>query len=119
MKNNALALLAAVAGGLVGYLAFMWIARQGFYGLVLPGALVGICAGACKSRSVAVCIICGVLALCFGLFTEWRFAPFIANPSLGYFLMHAHQLRPFTLIMITAGVLIGFGVPLRHRHDGK
>ena len=119
MKNNALALLAAAAGGLVGYLGFMWIARQGFYGLVLPGALVGICAGIFKSRSMSVCIFCGVLALGFGLFTEWRFAPFAADAGLGYFLMHLHQLRPVTMIMIAAGVLIGFGVPLRNRHDGK
>ena len=103
----------------MGYWGFMWMARQGFYGLVLPGALVGIGAGIFKSRSMAVCIFCGVLALCFGFFTEWRFAPFAADPSLGYFIMHLHQLRPVTMIMIAAGVLIGFGVPLRNRHDGK
>jgi hypothetical protein len=119
MKNNALALLAASAGGFVGYLGFMWIVTQGFYGLVLPGALVGICAGIFRSRSITVCFFCGVLALCIGLFSEWRFAPFVADPSLGYFLAHLHQLRPVTMIMIAAGVLIGFGVPLRNRNVSK
>jgi hypothetical protein len=116
MRNSALALLASVIGGILGYLGFMWIARQGFYGLVLPGALVGICAGFFKNQSVAVCIVCGIVALCVGLFAEWRFAPFVRDESLSYFLAHLHQLRPITMILIAAGVLIGFGVPFRNRN---
>jgi len=117
MKNNVLALVAAVVGGVVGYLAFRWIARQGFYALVLPGALVGIAAGMFKSRSIAVCVVCGVAALGLGLFSEWQFAPFAKDDGLGYFLAHVHQLRPLTLLMIALGAAIGFGVPFRHRND--
>jgi hypothetical protein len=116
MKNNVLALAAAV-GGVVGYLAFRWIAQHGFYALVLPGALVGIAAGCCKSQSLAVCVVCGLLALAVGLFAEWRHAPFLKDDGLGYFLAHAHQLRPMTLLMIALGTGIGFGVPFRHRDD--
>ncbi len=116
MKNNVLALAAAV-GGVVGDLAFRWIAQHGFYALVLPGALVGIAAGYWKNRFLAVCVVCGLLALAVGLFAEWRHAPFLKDDGLGYFLAHAHQLRPMTLIMIALGTGIGFGVPFRHRDD--
>jgi hypothetical protein len=43
-----------------------------------------------------------------GLFTEWRFAPFIADSSFGYFITHIHDLSIITLIMITIGGLCGF-----------
>lgn len=119
MRNDALALLAGVAGGMAGYLGFLWIAGQGFYALVLPGAMVGLCASIFKSRSLAVCIVCGVMALCIGLFTEWRFAPFARDGSLYYFLAHVHQLRPLTTILIAAGALVGFGVPFRNRNAMK
>jgi hypothetical protein len=117
MKNDVLALLAATLGGVVGYFAFLWIAGQGFYAIMLPGILVGIFASFFKSKSTAVCAICGCLALGFGLFAEWRFAPFVGDDSLRYFLSHLHQLRPITLLMIGAGVLMGFLVPFRSRKE--
>ena len=115
MKANLLAFVGAIAGGLVGYFAFFWIARQGFYGLILPGCLLGIGAGLFPTRSVAVCIVCGLSALALGLFTEWRFAPFIQDNGLRYFLSHIHQLKPITLVMIGAGAFIGFYSPFRRR----
>src|SRR5436190_2811588 len=91
----ALAALGALAGGVVGYFVFMWIARQGFYALMLPGALLGFGSSLLdKPRSVPRGIACGVAALLLGLLSEWRFAPFIQDASLGYFLSHAHLLRP-------------------------
>lgn len=113
MNKMGLALLAAVAGGVVGHFVFLWIARQGFYALALPGALVGIGASLVPIRSVAVAVICGLLALLVGFLSEWRFAPFIADNSLAYFLAHIHQLRPVTLIMIGIGTIIGFWAPFR------
>ena len=38
LKHNGLVLLGAVIGGLLGYAAFFWMARHGFYGLILPGS---------------------------------------------------------------------------------
>src|SRR2546428_409333 len=115
MKNDFLALVGAVLGGLVGYVGFIWIARQGVYALILPGALAGVGASIFKSKSIAVNLVCGVLALAAGLFSEWRFAPFIKDGSVGYFLSHVHQLRPITLIMIAAGALLGFWLPFGNR----
>jgi hypothetical protein len=115
MKQNLLVLAGAIAGGLIGYLGFLWITRQGFYALVLPGALVGVGASLFSIRSTGLCIVCGLLALAFGFLAEWRFAPFIANGSFGYFVTHIHQLKPITLLMIAAGAVIGFWAPLSRR----
>jgi hypothetical protein len=113
MKQTLLVLCGAIAGGLLGYLAFFWIADQGFYGLILPGGLLGLGAGITKHRSVPLAVACGVAALALGLFTEWRFAPFNIDGSLGYFLLHAGELKPVTLLMIAVGGAIGFWVPFR------
>ncbi len=113
LKDNGLVLLGAVSGGLLGYLGFFWLVHQGFYGLILPGGLLGIGAGVFKAPSKYIAVICGLLALAIGFFTEWRFAPFVADESFGYFVSHLHQLRPMTLIMVAVGTLIGFCVPFR------
>src|SRR5437899_6204909 len=113
MTNLALGLLGAMAGGVVGYLVFLWAAHQGFYALMLPGALIG--AGGrllVKHKSVARAGICGAASLALGLFAEWRFAPFTADQSLSYFLSHIHQLRPLTLLMIAIGAVFGFWLSL-------
>jgi hypothetical protein len=104
----ALAALGALAGGVVGFFLFIWIARQGFYALMLPGALLGFGSSLLdKQRSVPRAIACGAAALLLGLLSEWRFAPFIKDASLGYFLSHAHLLRPMTLLMIAGGAALG------------
>jgi hypothetical protein len=112
-KNDILVLLGAAVGGLLGYVLFSWLAGQGLYGLALPGGLLGLGAGVFKTRSKMVPIVCGLSALALGLFTEWRYEPFVADGSLRYFVLHVHQLQPITLLMVAAGTLIGFWVPFR------
>jgi F0F1-type ATP synthase assembly protein I len=112
--NLARGIAGASLGGLIGWFAFFWIARQGFYMLVLPGGLLGVGAGLLMKRgSVLFAIACGVVALALGTLAEWRLAPFRAEASLGYFLSHLHQLRPLTLIMIALGGFIGFWAAFR------
>lgn len=113
MKQAVLVLGGAVLGGLVGYFGFAWLLRQGYYGLVLPGGLLGMGAGIARCRSYWPSIVCGAMALALGLLTEWRFFPFKANSSLSYFVKHANQLSTVTLLMIAAGTVIGFWVPFR------
>ena len=103
----------ALAGGFVGYFGFFWIWNQGFYAMILPGGLVGVGAGFAKNRSVWVAVVCGALAIALGLFTEWRFAPFIEGGSFKFFLLHIGDLNPVTLLMIAFGGFIGFWVPFR------
>ena len=118
LRSNALVLVGAVLGGLLGYFGFFWLVRQGLYGMVLPGGLVGLGAGLFRGTSKAVAVPCGILALALSLYTQWRFAAFVKDDSFGYFIAHLHHLAPMTLIMMTAGTLIGFWVPLR-RSGGK
>ena len=113
MKEKLLLFMGALAGGLAGYFLFFWILRQGFYGIILPGCLLGFGAGLFPSRSVGACVACGVLALGLGLFAEWRSAPFIKDPSLLYFISHIHDLKPITLLMILVGGIVGFYGPFR------
>ena len=112
-RNLLVGILGAAAGGLLGYFAFFWIARQGFYALMLPGGLVGLGGGLlARDRSPIRATICGLVALALGVFTEWRFAPFIKDTSLHYFLGHLHELRPITLLMIAVGGAFGYWLSL-------
>lgn len=113
MKEAAFVLGGAVLGGSIGYFAFGWLISQGFYGLVLPGGLMGLGAGWTSCRWRWPSVLCGLLALALGLFAEWQFSPFRADDSFSYFLGHVHQLKPVTLLMIAAGAGIGFWVPFR------
>ena len=60
-------------------------------------------------------VVAAFAALLLGLYTEWKFAPFKADDSLGYFLLHIHKLKPLTLLMIALGCFVGFWVPYRGR----
>ena len=111
LANTALGLAGATAGGLLGlgYLAFGWLAGQGFYALALPGVLLGLGAGMmARRRSMALAVVCGILALPLGAFAEWKHFPFATDDSLNYFVTHLLDLRPFTLIMIGLGGFGGF-----------
>jgi hypothetical protein len=120
VKNLLLGFLGALAGGVVGYFVFFWLARQGFYALVLPGALVGAGGSALtRDRSVPRGIGCAVVAIALGVFTEWRFAPFSADHSLSYFLAHIPQLRPITMLMIAAGGAFGWWLGLGYERPRR
>ena len=117
LRNDLLVLAGAVIGGLIGHFAFLRLTHHGYYALVLPGGLTGLGAGVFKSRSVVISICCGILALGFGIFSEWRYAPFLDDNSLSYFLIHLNQLAPTTLLMVGLGGVIGLWVPYRRRRD--
>lgn len=115
MARKVLALTLGVLGGLVGYLGFVLLLERGFYALVLPGGLIGLSAGIVKTRGVFVACLSAILAMVAGLIAEHHFAPFTADASLPYFLLHAANLRPVTLAFVGLGGLIGFWVPFRRR----
>ena len=117
LNSLLLGLVGAAIGGVVGYLLFGWIASQGFYALIIPGAALGFgfALGARRHR-VGYGVLCAILALGLGLFSEWRNFPFNADESLGYFLTHLHQLKPMTWIMILIGCVFAFSLGQGRRH---
>lgn len=112
-KTLALGLLGAALGGTAGYFLFGWLLQQGFYALLLPPASVGFGAGlAARQRCIPLAAVSAVLGLALGVFTQWRFAPFTTDESLGYFLAHLHQLRPMTLIFLLIGGVLAYRLAL-------
>lgn len=104
-----LGLIGAAAGGALGYLVFGWILSQGFYAMIIPGAALGLgFALAARCHRAGYGVICAVLALGLGLFTEWKHFPFVADESFTYFLTHLQQLKPMTWIMIGLGCVFAF-----------
>jgi hypothetical protein len=104
-----LGLVGAVGGCAVGCVAFFLLARVGIYALVLPGALLGVGCGALSGgKANSLGAACGLLAVLAGILTEWWFAPFITDSSLGYFITHLGDLTPRTIASIAGGGVFGF-----------
>jgi hypothetical protein len=99
----------AAAGGFVGYHAFFWIVKQGFYALMLPGMLLGFGGGiGAVRRSRRRGGLCAAVAVALGLLAEWRLRPFIKDHSLTFFLTHVADLRPVTWLMIILGGVLAY-----------
>ena len=113
MNKIILVLVGAIVGGVVGFFATAFVARQGLHAMAIPGGLVGLGAGIVKGRSILPAILCGLFALGLGIFTEWHLFPFMADGSFQYFITHLHHLPALTLVMIAVGAVIGFWVPFR------
>jgi hypothetical protein len=105
--SNLLGLVGAIIGGVLGFYTFRWLFEHGFYGLMIPGALVGLgCSLLAQHPSSARGLLCGAAALGLGIFTEWKFRPFAADESFSYFMSHLTQLSPVTYLMLGVGTVI-------------
>jgi hypothetical protein len=102
-------LLGALAGGFAGYWLYAFALKYGFYALVLPGGLMGLACGAsARWPSQARGVVCGVLALLAGLFSEWWERPFNKDESLKFFVSHLQDLTPVTWVMVALGGVLGY-----------
>ena len=104
-----MALAGAVVGGAIGLGLAQWLWTQGFYALVLPGAVwasdaAGPC-GACRCHWVSRR---PWRRIALGLFTEWHLRPFNADEGFGYFVRHVGQLSSTTLFMVGMGTVMGY-----------
>ena len=101
-------ILGMVVGAVAGYFVFVWLVGQGFYALVLPGAMLGLgCGYASQIRSPWLAAIGGVAAALLLIYCEWKIFPFVADESFTYFVTHLYQLRGLTLIFLLLGILAG------------
>jgi hypothetical protein len=107
--STILGVVGGAIGGAVGYYAFGWALRQGFYALLLPGGLLGLgCGLLARHPSIIRGVVCGVAGLALGLYAEWHFRPFADDTSLSYFLGHLSGLTGLTKLMAGLGGLIAF-----------
>ncbi len=107
--SNALGLIGAIAGGVLGFYTFQWLLGQSFYGLIIPGAFLGLgCSLLARHPSRARGIVCALAALGLGLYTEWHFFPFAADDSFSYFVKNLGSLKPVTIFMSAVGALVAF-----------
>ena len=98
----------ALFGAALGYWCVGLLARQGLHAIVLPAALPGLFAGASsKERSIGWAVLYGAIGIVAALLTEWRYRPFIADSSLGYFFRHLNDLQLIVLIVIGIGASLG------------
>jgi hypothetical protein len=99
----------AIVGGAVGIFVFQLLARQGLYGIMIPGAILGLGAGlVARGRSIPLGVACALAALALAIFAEWTMFPFAKDKSLGFFIAHVHELPAMKLVMIGIGALFAF-----------
>lgn len=109
LRYLAMGAAGSIVGACLGYYLLQILAQQGFYAIVLPGALTGLgCGYLSRHKSIQLGILCAIVGAIAGILSEWKIAPFIKDDGLGYFLLHLHQVRPFSLFLIVVGSLMAF-----------
>ena len=109
LLDNLRAAVGGVVGGIAGYYLFFWLTDQGFYGMMIPGALLGLGSGLlARHPAKARGIVCGLAGLALGIYTEWKFAPFAADDGLGFMVAHIADKAPIKLMMIGLGAGFAF-----------
>ncbi|MGO9598794.1 MAG: hypothetical protein ACLP7Q_12465 [Isosphaeraceae bacterium] len=104
-----LAFLGALAGGLLGYYTFQWLYYHGFYGMMIPGALIGLGSGLLtQAPSKARGFVCAATAMGQSVLMEWKFFPFIASSRFRYFVRHFLEVNSVHLAMIAAGAFFAY-----------
>jgi hypothetical protein len=113
LVNVARGIAGAALGGVAGYFLFGWILRQGLYAGVVPGALLGIgCGLLVQRRNMLLAVVCGLAALALGIFTEWKYLPFVRDGSLPFLIQH---LPAYKWLMLGLGGFAGFWFSLGTR----
>ncbi len=111
LVSNLLGLVGAIVGGVLGFYTFGWLVYYGYYGLMIPGAFLGLgCSLAASHPSMIRGLLCGIAAVGLAIFTEWKYWPFAADESFSFLVTHLTSKGPVTLLMIGVGAFIAFWV---------
>jgi len=104
-------LLGAVIGGGAGWYAYFWLLNQGYDGLMIPAALVGVGFSMFSRRSAwSFGLACAGMGLGLMLVCEWQsILKFRGGPFLDL-LTNLHTLNTPNKIMLGAGTLIAFWI---------
>jgi hypothetical protein len=104
-----LGIVGAVAGGAIGVIACWLVSLEGFQGLVLSGAGLGLGCGALSGdKSNGLGAVCAVAAVPLEIVTEWWLRAFLRDDSFSYFVGHLQDLPKTTLVSIAVGALFAF-----------
>lgn len=108
-NDTASRLVGAVVGSAVGVLAYWGMLRAAYYmpGVAGIGLALGVSAGA-RTRSVAWGVATAAAALVLSLGSDWWFRPFLADPSLSFYLRHLTDLSTLILVSLLVAPLLGF-----------
>jgi hypothetical protein len=96
-----------VAGAGSGLLIFKWLLSQGFYGLAIPGAMLGIgFSMAVRRRHWSLAISSAALAFFWGLYCQW--SAFDRRADLSEFVSNLPQMSLWTWAMLLVGSAVAF-----------
>lgn len=104
-------LAGAAIGGAVGFFITGWLARQGLYSVLVPGALIGIGSLAGRFPNFIIPLLLSICSVALVYLTEWKYFPFAKDNSLSYFISHLSSLKPLTHVMALLGGVISFWLP--------
>lgn len=101
-----LGLVGAVIGGVAGYFVFGWILRYGLYAPLIPGAFLGAgCGLLARQHSFLRGLLCGLAGLALGVYTEWKYMPFVKDGSFTFFIQH---MTPVTMLLQALGGFLAY-----------
>ena len=107
IKNLALGILGGIAGGIAGGFICKFLAGQGFYAGVIPGAMVGLgFAFAARKGHLLFGFASGILGLVAALVTEWQV--FHSDQSFFESVAQLQKEGIVTWVMLGVGTLLAF-----------
>ena len=107
--SNLLGLVGAIVGGALGFYTFLWLLKQGYYGLIIPGAFLGLgCSLLARHRSTIRGIVCGVAAFALSQFADWYCT--ITDASFLDFVRDGKTLTPVTMLMTGVATIVALWI---------
>ena len=108
-KNFASGMLGGIAGAIAGIFICKFLADQGYYAGVVPGALVGLgFSMAAKRGHLGFGVASGILGLLAGLIAEWQL--FHSDDSFLHSIQDLQNEGIVTWIMLGLGTILAFSI---------